>query len=88
VHIMRLQVKNYGDKKLNILIKYYAVVSLSAAISALSYLLNQPVVSEASVVSAILVGITFALHDLEQNDNQSSEQTKGGGGGNPSVKVS
>jgi hypothetical protein len=73
----------------SLLVKYYVVIGLSAFVSALTYLLNQPSISEASVVSAILVAITFALHDLEQNDNkpQDAEQTKGGGGGNPSIKL-
>ena len=50
---------------MNAATKYWVLLGLSVVIGVATYLLNQPVITESTVIAAILVGATIAFHDLE-----------------------
>jgi hypothetical protein len=56
------------------LLKYYLLVALGAVSSALTYLLGQSVISETTIISSILIAVTFTIHDLEQSGSQNGQQ--------------
>jgi hypothetical protein len=69
--------------------KYYVIVALSAIFSAVSYILGQPQITEGTLISGALIGISLAIHDLESDSqSQPSESASASGGvGNPEVKA-
>jgi len=58
--------------------KYWIVDGLGAVVAALSYIVNQPIISEATVISTAILVIGLVIHDLENDpDDQalSSQNT-------------
>lgn len=50
--------------------KYWIIAILTAVISALTYLESQPVITEATIISAVVLVIGLIVHDLENEPAQ------------------
>ena len=46
--------------------KYWVLVALGAISATLTYILGQPAVTESVVIAGVILGVTFAFHDIEQ----------------------